>query len=1153
MNNGSGGFGSIKTYYCGGDSQSVVAGDFNGDGKIDLAVANSSGAGGVGVLLGNGTGGFATATLYPDTGLCIAAGDFNGDGIPDLAVALDGLPYMGVLLGVGNGSFATTTTIACGRTITYSMAAADFNGDGKTDLAAATGSGVAVLLATASGGLGSPTTYATASGQSNFVVVGDFNGDGIPDLAVDVDNGSASGVAVLLGNGSGGFGNATFYLTGNPSADSLTTSLAVADFNNDGKPDLAEIGSNGVSVLLNNGAGAFGAPTTYSTGGTDPFAVAVGDFNGDGNADIAVANQNSSNVGVLLGNGHGGFGTVTTFSSGVSTPWSMTAGDLNGDGRTDLVIGNDGGKTISVLLANGTGGFDAPASYSCGGALPYALALGDFNGDGKTDLAVATNVCVDVLLGNGSGAFGNPIPFTAGYAGTRAVASGDFIGDGTTDLAVANANGTIGLLPNIYGPAPITLTSQDGTFFDVAAGNFGAGELVEGTNNAFHGDGRLLVGSKPYSPTLLDSTLGDGGCSVTTGTGTAAGLTVSRKVTVPNTGSQDFARTIDTFTNPTGSPIATTVTIVGDLGSGAGTTVFATSDGTGIVSPNDQWIGTDGGSSPAVIHYIRGPAGLKPVSVAVTGSNISWTYNITVHAGQTVTLAYFTIVSPTQAGAIAAANALVTPGGFGGQAGAFLDATPLSSLANFLFPPVATVAVNEHSPLPQDVLTATATNWDPYGNPVTLTYVWTVNGTVKRTSISTALTDTFALSTLGGGDVGDTVVISVTPNDSILNHLGYRPDRHVRPEHPGGRRRGRYDRRLGDAQRRHSDRHDRERHGHGGRRAPGGHGDAQRTRAPAPGYLDGHGHQIGRRQQSGKPDLRLDGQRDGGADVYLGHRPDRHVQFEHTGRRRRRRHSRRLGDAQRRHSDRHYRERHGHGDQHAASDQRGGRKRRLEQQFPQLPGRPEPQQRRRLFHPGRQRRQLLPLPWTNIDEIKVTFNENVTVAQADLMLVGVNTPSYNVAGGTFSYNAATFTATWMLPAAIPDDKLLLELNAAGSDPIEDALGNRLDGYWTNPATTASTATSQYPSGDGMPGGNFLFRFNVLPGDVNQDGYVEAVDGLLVRGRWRRRRSGRLLDLQGHERRRLRTLQRRAAGAGAVGQHPACRRAGGDGVSGGDGP
>ena len=108
---------------------------------------------------------------------------------------------------------------------------------------------------------------------------------------------------------------------------------------------------------------------------------------------------------------------------------------------------------------------------------------------------------------------------------------------------------------------------------------------------------------------------------------------------------------MDSFTNPTGSPITTAVTIVGDLGSGAATTVFATSDGTGVVSPNDQWIGTDGGSSPAVIDYIHGPAGLQPTSVALTGSNISWTYNITVPAGQTVTLAYFTIVSPTSAGA----------------------------------------------------------------------------------------------------------------------------------------------------------------------------------------------------------------------------------------------------------------------------------------------------------------------------------------------------------------------------------------------------------------------------------------------------------------------------------------------------------------------
>ena len=408
------------------------------------------------------------------------------------------------------------------------------------------------------------------------------------------------------------------------------------------------------------------------------------------------------------------------------------------------------------------------------------------------------------------------------------------------------------------------------------------------------------------------------------------------------------------------------MTVVGDLGSGVNTTVFATSDGTGIVSPNDQWIGTDGGTgTPAVIQYLHGPAGLKPTSVAVTGSNISWTYNITVPAGQTVTLAYFTIVSTTPAAAIAAANALVTPGGFGGQAGAFLSTAQLSGLANFLFAPTATVILSEHSPSPTDVLTATATDSDVYGNPVTLTYVWTVNGTVKRTFSSTALTDTFNLSTLGAGDVGDTIVVSVTPNDGILA------------------------------------------------------GTTVSDTATVVGVV---------------PKV---------TNVVVG------------------------SDA-------------------------------WSSSFLSYLAAQNPNNVGGYSIPVGSGAQLLPLPWTNLDEIKVTFNENVTVAQADMMLVGVNTPSYNVAGGTFSYNAATFTATWTLPAAIPDDKLLLELNAGGSDPIEDASGNRLEGAWTNPTTTSSTGTSQYPSGNGVPG-NFLFRFNVLPGDVNQDGYVEAVDGLLVRG------------------------------------------------------
>ena len=137
--------------------------------------------------------------------------------------------------------------------------------------------------------------------------------------------------------------------------------------------------------------------------------------------------------------------------------------------------------------------------------------------------------------------------------------------------------------------------------------------------------------------------------------------------------------------------------------------------------------------------------------------------------------------------------------------------------------------------------------------------------------------------------------------------------------------------------------------------------------------------------------------------------------------------------------------------------------------------------------------QLLTLPAGNIDQIKVTFSENVTVDQSDLLLTGVNTPSYDVADGTFSYDPVTFTATWTLPGPIGADKLMLALNADGSDAIHDDAGTRLDGDWANPASTTDTGTSAYPSGNGTAGGNFDFRFNVLPGDATQDAVVGPAD------------------------------------------------------------
>jgi hypothetical protein len=186
----------------------------------------------------------------------------------------------------------------------------------------------------------------------------------------------------------------------------------------------------------------------------------------------------------------------------------------------------------------------------------------------------------------------------------------------------------------------------------------------------------------------LNTNHDDGGRTVVTQPSDVSGLIVYRKVTSAASGSHDFARVVDTFNNPTSLPTNIPVRILGNLGSDAATTVFATSDGDLIVEPTDLWFGTDdadGTGAPAIIHLLRGPFGLQPASVNAIEDNIEWTYDLTVPAGETVRLAHFTVLGTTRAEAIAAANALVTHNGFGGEAAAFLSQEELDSLVNFQF------------------------------------------------------------------------------------------------------------------------------------------------------------------------------------------------------------------------------------------------------------------------------------------------------------------------------------------------------------------------------------------------------------------------------------------------------------------------------------
>jgi hypothetical protein len=692
---GSGGFANFRQIPGSGHVYSVLTGDFNGDNRIDVA------SGGVWVALNQGGGSFTTRDLYSVGALSdtLALGDFNADGNVDLVAANRGSDSVGVLLGAGDGTFVATKPISTVGGYSNRLVTADFNGDGRLDLAVAgySSSGVNVLLANGSGGFASPVNYSTG-GQGYYLATGDFNGDGKVDLVVTNYNYSGGTASVLLGDGVGGFAAPRTFSTGG----TLPTGVTVADVNRDGRSDLAIINavSNQVAIFLGNGAGSFTASATLSSGTSYARSVAIGDFNGDGKPDLVMTTLD--NTAMFFGNGSGGFTAAGTLAAG-STPENLLARDFNADSRLDLLVVDRTSDYVTLLLGNGSGGFSSSTSFYAGASCPNAVALGDFNRDGKTDLALSTDYgAVTVLLGNGPASFATPVSFASGSEAACDIVAGDFTQDGQVDLLVGNEeNSSVALLSNIFGSSPITLAAPGGMAFDVATGQYGSGELVQGTNNAFDGYGRLVVGGTAYQPTLFNATVADGGCTVATGSGTAAGLTVSREVTVPATGSETFVRTVDAFTNTSGVPITTTVRVIGNLGSDGATTVFATSDGDSIIETTDQWIGTDDANNagtPAIIHYIHGPSGLQPSNVVLNGDNIEWTYQITVAAGSTLRLAHYAILAPTRAQAQAAAQVLVTNKAFGGQAAAFLDANELASLTNFQFnnaPYVGSILVDD--------------------------------------------------------------------------------------------------------------------------------------------------------------------------------------------------------------------------------------------------------------------------------------------------------------------------------------------------------------------------------------------------------------------------------------------------------------------------
>lgn len=385
----------------------------------------------------------------------------------------------------------------------------------------------------------------------------DFNNDGKLDLAVVYLRGG--GVTVQFGDGAGNFGAATHY-----NAGSFPFSIATGDLNNDGRPDIvvANLSSSNISVLINNGTGSFGSPTNITVGAS-PRHVQIGDLNNDGNKDVVVTSDNK--ISVLLGNGTGGFGPVNFYTVGVG-PLRLLIYDLNNDGNADVVTSNVNANTISVLLGNGTGAFGAATNYATGTA-PRGITQGDFNGDGLIDIAVGVNNAINVFLATAPGVFAAPT--SHGPTGAGDILAADVNQDGGLDLVIP---GPWVLLNSCIAPDLMLMKSHSGTFH--------TGTNASYTLTVKNSGGAAIGGTTTVSDVLPT------GLSYVSASGT-------------NWSCSAVGQTVTCTTNdiiPSGSSTTITLTVLPSCLATPGVTNTAS-----VSNPNDPQPGNNSASDPTVV------------------------------------------------------------------------------------------------------------------------------------------------------------------------------------------------------------------------------------------------------------------------------------------------------------------------------------------------------------------------------------------------------------------------------------------------------------------------------------------------------------------------------------------------------------------------
>ena len=455
---GNGTFSAQRTYPTGVGSlpQTVVVGDVNNDEHLDLVVTNAL-KDNIGIFLGYGNGTFSDQMIYPteygSTPVSVALGDFNNDGNLDIVNACYWTSDIGIFFGYGNGTFSDEITYSTGYgSNPNSVVVGDFNNDSILDIAV-TNQGsrsIGIFLGCGDGNFLNETMYSTGNNSKpTTMTVGDFNNDAILDITVS--NFGTGNIGVFFGHHDGTFSDQMTFSTG---GNSQPWWVAVGDFNNDHRPDIvtANTGTNNIGIFVAFINGTFFDQMTYSTGiSSSPISVAVGDFNNDGRLDIVVANRDRGSIGLFFGYAHDGFLSTPAYSTGFSSrPVHIVVGDFNNDNQLDLAVANNGTDNIMIFLGSGFGTFSSPTNYSTGkGSHPCSIAIGDFNNDRIMDIAVGNfgSSTISIFLGHGNLIFLNQTTYSVGIdSQPYSIAVCDFNNDTHLDVAVANyASNNVGL------------------------------------------------------------------------------------------------------------------------------------------------------------------------------------------------------------------------------------------------------------------------------------------------------------------------------------------------------------------------------------------------------------------------------------------------------------------------------------------------------------------------------------------------------------------------------------------------------------------------------------------------------------------------------------------------------------------------------------